>query len=219
MEQMEKPISDKVLKIITENYKEAFNKLNMESFDVYSFLNNEFKNTEDITKNYLFQFIFRSFYRLDNAGLTPEFKTRYFELLQEYRNKPIDLKAICFDLSDYKTRKGLSSIQFSFATKLANTIDNSYPIYDSEVIRLFNFKQPYSIKDKDKKLNHYLEQYDYILYASRELVKDEQLKSILNKMDVSFGESCIKMSDTKKLDSLMWGIGKVLKYKRNESRN
>jgi hypothetical protein len=56
-------------------------------------------------------FVFRSFYRLDNAGLTQEFKTRYFQLLQEYRNKPIDLKEICLDLSNYKTRKNLDSIQ------------------------------------------------------------------------------------------------------------
>lgn len=210
MQQLKPLLTEKVLKVIIENYKESFNKLNIENFDVYSFLNNEFRNTEDITKNYLFQFIFRSFYRLDNAGLTPEFKTRYFELLQEYRNKPIDLNAICLDLSDYKTRKGLNSIQFSFATKLANTIDNSYPIYDSEIIRLFNFKQPYSVKDKDIKLNQYLEQYDYILSTSKELITNAQVQLIFKEMNINFGESCIKMSKTKKLDTLMWGIGKVL---------
>jgi hypothetical protein len=202
-------LAEKVLKVIIENYKESFNKLNIESFDVYSFLNNEFKNTKDITRNYLFQFIFRSFYRLDNAGLTPEFKTRYFELLQEYRDKPIDLNAICIDLSDYKTRKGLNSIQFSFATKLANTIDDSYPIYDSEVIRLFNFKQPYRF-EKDEKIKIYLEQYDYILSTSKKLITNAQVQLIFKEMNINFGESCIKMSETKKLDTLMWGIGKVL---------
>jgi len=94
-------LTQKVLKAILENYEEAIKILNKESFDVYSFLNNEFQNTEDITKNNLYQFIFRSFYRLDNAGLTSELKSRYFELLQEYRTKPIDLKAICLDLSNY----------------------------------------------------------------------------------------------------------------------
>jgi hypothetical protein len=33
----------------------------------------------------VFQFTFRSFYRLDNAGLTPEFKSKYFALLEESR--------------------------------------------------------------------------------------------------------------------------------------
>lgn len=196
MQQLKQPLAEQILKILIENYKESFNKLNIESFDVYSFLNNEFKNTKDITRNYLFQFIFRSFYRLDNAGLTPEFKTIYFELLQEYRNKPIDLNAICLDLSDYKTRKGLNSIQFSFATKLANTIDDSYPIYDSEVIRLFNFKQPYRF-EKDEKIKIYLEQYDYILSTSKELITNAQVQLIFKEMDINFGESCIKMSEIK----------------------
>ena len=105
-------ITQKDLMTINENYKRAINKLSIESFDVYRFLNKEFKNTEGITKNNLFQFVFRSLHILDNAVLTPEFKTR----------------------------KDLNSIQFSFVTKFANIIDNQYPIYDSEVIKLFNFK-------------------------------------------------------------------------------
>ena len=83
----------------------------------------------------MFQFTYRSFYRLDNAGLTPEFKSRYFELLQEYRIKPIDLKDICVDLYEYKTRKGYNSVQFSFATKLANTIDENYSINEQNIIK------------------------------------------------------------------------------------
>jgi hypothetical protein len=206
-------LTQKVLKTIIDHHKQAIQGLNTESFDVYTFLNNEFKNTEDITKNYLFQFVFRSFYRLDNAGLTPEFKTRYFEILQEYRNKPIDLKAICLDLSNYKTRKDLNSIQFSFATKLANTIDDSYPIYDSEVIRLFNFKQPYYLKDKNEKIDKYLEQYNYILSTTKELLSNNEVHLILNSLNNFFGESSVKMGDIKKLDTLMWGVGKVLNEK------
>lgn len=203
-------LSQEIVNTILENKDEAFKKLSMESFDVYSFLNKEFKNTKDITKNYLFQFLFRSFYRLDNAGLTSELKTRYFELLQEYRNKPIDLKVICLDLNNYKTKKGLNSIQFSFATKLANTIDENYPIYDSEVIRLFNFKQPYSLKDKDEKIDKYLLQYKYIVEISQELVCNSYIKDIFKEMDLIFGSNCIEQGNIKKLDTLMWAIGKVI---------
>lgn len=202
-------LSQEIVNTILENKDEAFKKLSIESFDVYSFLNKEFRNTEDITKNYLFQFLFRSFYRLDNAGLTTELKTRYFELLQEYRNKPIDLKAICLDLNNYKTKKGLNSIQFSFATKLANTVDENYPIYDSEVIRLFNFKQPYSLKDKNEKIDKYLYQYKYIVEISQKLICNSYIKNIFQEMDSIFGNSCIEQGNIRKLDTLMWGIGKV----------
>ena len=109
-----KLLSQKILLTIKEIYIEAINKLSKEGFDVYGFINDEFKNTEDITKNHLFQFVFRSFYRLDNAGLTQEFKTRYFQLLQEYRNKPIDLKEICLDLSNYKKEFRFHSVFFCY---------------------------------------------------------------------------------------------------------
>ncbi len=209
MNEIKSLMTEKVLGTILNNYKKALDVLQKESFDVYNFIKEEYKKNDDITKNYLFHFVYRSFYRLDNAGLTPELKVRYFELLQEYRNKPIDLKAICLDLYEYKTRKDKNSIQFSFATKLANTIDSSYPIYDSEVIKLFNFKQPYRF-EKDRKIDVYLEQYQYILFSSNELIKNEKILTIFDEMNELFGNSCIDMSNIKKLDILMWGVGKVL---------
>lgn len=145
-----KLLSQKILFTIKENYIEAINKLSTESFDVYGFINDEFKNTEDITKNHLFQFVFRSFYRLDNAGLTQEFKTRYFQL-----------------------------------------------------------------KDKNEKIDKYLEQYSYITSTVQELLLNDEINCILNSLNNSFGESSTKMGEVKKLDTLMWGVGKVLKDKNN----
>ena len=152
LNQIRNLLTQQILTTILNKKSEAFNKIDIESFYVYNFLKDEFLKTEDITSNYLFQFTYRSFYRLDNAGLTKEFKRRYFELMQQYKTSDISLKNICIDLHNYKTKKDLNSVQFSFATKLANTIDETYPIYDSEVAKLFNFNQPYYLKDRDLKM-------------------------------------------------------------------
>ena len=130
------------------------------------------------------------------------------------KDKEIIEKSV-LDLSNYKTRKNLDSIQFSFVTKFANTIDNKYPIYDSEIIRLFNFKQPYYLKDKNEKIDKYLEQYSYITSTVQELLLNDEINCILNSLNNSFGESSTKMGEVKKLDTLMWGVGKVLKDKNN----
>jgi len=106
MNQIKTLMTEKVLSVILENKEKALKKLDAESFHVYNFIKEQFNQSKDINYNPLFQFTYRSFYGLDNAGLTPEFKKRYFELLQEYRTKPIDLKAICVDLYEYKTRRG-----------------------------------------------------------------------------------------------------------------
>jgi len=210
MNQIKPLMTEKVLATILDNKDKALKQLDVESFHVYDFIKEQFNQSKDINCNPLFQFTYRSFYRLDNAGLTPDFKKRYFELLQEYRTKPIDLKAICIDLYEYKTRKGLNSVQFSFVTKLANTINPNFSIYDSEVIKLFDFNQPYYLKDRDEKIDKYLEQYDYIQHVSKELIKNKDIQSIFLEMDSLFGDVCKSIGDIKKLDFLMWGVGKEL---------
>lgn len=209
MNQIKSLLTQQILTTILKKKEEAFRKLDVESFHVYNFLKEEFKKTNDIRENFLFQFTYRSFYGLDNAELTKEFKNRYFELMQEYRTTSIDLKEICIDLYNYRTQDGLNSVQFSFATKLANTIDDSYPIYDSEVAKIFNFNQPYYLKDIDEKIDKYLEQYSYIKYTSHELCSNEKISEVFLEMDSIYGEVCKSLDNIKKLDFLMWSVGRL----------
>lgn len=203
---------EKVLETIIKNKDAALNKLGIEDFDVCLFLNNEFKNSENITKNYLFQFIFRNYYDFANHDLTSELKIKYFELLQEYRNKEIDLQSIHLELNDKKNEKEFNILPFSFTTTLAYTIDKNYPIYDSEVIKIFNFSQPNYIENTDEIIDKYIEQYNYIFYTSKELILNSKIKEIFNEMNLLFGESCTKMTDNQKLCKLMRAIGQSIKY-------
>ncbi|RTQ93695.1 hypothetical protein [Lysinibacillus telephonicus] len=95
---------------INNNADFIVNSLDEESVAVYIFLYYEFLKS-DVTINPVFQFVFRSFYRLDNAGLTTEFKTEYFKLMQQYRNEAtIDTVEIVNKLYSCKRRKGDHSI-------------------------------------------------------------------------------------------------------------
>ncbi|MFJ7311829.1 hypothetical protein ACIQVE_03505 [Pseudomonas sp. NPDC098747] len=103
--------------------------LSTESVTVYRFLSERFK-TYDPAQDELFQFVFRSFYRLDSAGLTAAFKKRFFELMSSARLEGrADVGAITTELRDYPNLKGQQSLQFSFATKLAATISPHLPIH------------------------------------------------------------------------------------------
>ena len=115
-------------------------RIERESVDVYLFLAAQFERGP-VHDNSLFQFVYRSFYRLDNAGLTPKFKKEYFQCMQDARgSSSVDVEAIARKLYPIPNRKGQESLQFSFVTKLANTIDCKYPIYDGEIARYFDFK-------------------------------------------------------------------------------
>jgi hypothetical protein len=90
------PIPD--LSDIEGNADSIVRAIGREAVDVYGFLANEFARGS-VAGNYVFQFTYRSFYRLDNASLTPEFKSMYFALLEESRNvREIDLRRLVEDL-------------------------------------------------------------------------------------------------------------------------
>lgn len=126
---------------IEDNLKRIIDNIDQESIDVYNFLKDEFSKS-DVNNNHLFQFVFRSFYRIDNAGLTPEFKKEYFKILEEYRSKSkLNFEEVLRRLYEFPNRKGnKNTFQFSFVTKMFNTIDNSMPIYDSEVANVLFYE-------------------------------------------------------------------------------
>ena len=60
---------DEIAEWINIHSLEIIENIDQESVDVFNFLKTEYSKS-DVTKNHLFQFVYRSFFRLDNAGLT-----------------------------------------------------------------------------------------------------------------------------------------------------
>lgn len=73
---------EEIIQQIDEKQNEILSNLDPESIVVYSFIKNEYARG-NIQENHVFRFVFRSFYRLDNAGLSDDMKNRFFELLAE----------------------------------------------------------------------------------------------------------------------------------------
>lgn len=191
---------------------ELLQNLNQESIDVYNFLMDEFHKT-NVRYNHLFQFVFRSFYRLDNAGLTPEFFSKYFEIMELNRsNNSVDLRDILNPLYLIKNKKGHNSFQFSFATKLINTIDPNQPIYDSKVSKAI-YGVDYVISgDFDKKLEGYTRRYNLIKNTFSEILTNNSYASVFKVFDEAFPEN--RLNNTKKLDFLFWSYGKLISPKK-----
>jgi hypothetical protein len=181
-----------------------------ESVDVYLFLREQF-NKGPILKNHLFQFVYRSFYRLDNAGLTPEFKSEYFRLMDECRSsKCLDLRSLTKNLYEMPNRKGQNSLQFSFVTKLANTIDDDYPIYDSEVAKIFNFRPPSTYKTMDERLTIYLEFYDNLKNYYHELLNGNACETVFACFHERYpDDDYSRIPRLKLLDFFFWSAGKI----------
>lgn len=199
-----------------ENYStEIIENIDQESLDVYKFLKTEFKKS-NVNQNYLFQFVFRSFYRIDNAGLTPEFKKEYFKILEQYRNeKQFDFERVLLRLFSFPNRKGQNTFQFSFVTKMFNTIDDKMPIYDSEVAKMFSLSRPYQT-EFEIKLVKYLDQLNKIKSGYEQIIKQNLLQKTIGIFDNTFQD--YSLSEMKKLDFIFWSAGKI-KTVRNNKKN
>lgn len=182
--------------------------LKEESLAAYCFLHEQWGQGSAVD-NKLFQFVFRSFYRLDNAGLTDTFKERYFELLEASRVDGPDIETICTELYAIKNRKGQASLQFSFVTKLANMVNSELPIYDSEVAKMYGYKAPASSKPLNERMTHLLQFYDCLAADYQKILADGSLNESITHFDSTFARYTPLLSPSKKLDFIVWSAGKL----------
>ena len=133
-----------ITKKINEKQKHILSNINSRSVDNYIFIKKEFAKG-DILNNKEFQSRFKSFYRMNTAGLSIEQKKRFFELLSD---KEQNLEYILSELHKIPRINRSHSIQFSFATKLIHTVNNNKPIYDINIGKITDVKVKGSNKNE-----------------------------------------------------------------------
>jgi hypothetical protein len=168
-----------------------------ESIRVYEWL----EAHKEEPKNPVFQFVFRSYYRIDNAGLTSVWKARYFKFLSE---KERCLKTILEGLYHIPTKKKVKSLQFSFATKLLHTLDSTQPIYDSKVAEMLGLPVKKG-KDFAANINICIAVYESLRESEGQLLLDEGIKIRIAALKAHYNS---KISDEKALDFLLWSAGR-----------
>ena len=195
---------EELIQQIDEKQKDILSNLEFESIEVYSFIQTKYAQG-NIQKNFVFQFVFRRFYGMDNAGLSDDMKKCFFELLAK---KETDLKTILSELYEIPRKKGDKSMQFSFATKLLHTIDNDKPIYDTEIGSL-TYSKPKHSDDKDTTIRSYINLYNNLESLNAELLKNDKIQKVISEFRLQFDVDKEKVSDVKALDFIMWSLGKI----------
>lgn len=199
---------------IENNDKFVLDQIGHESICVYCFIKDNIFST-DVTNNYILQFVYRSFYGLDTAGLTPDFKKRYFELMQEYKTKSIDIKDILLNLYRIKNYKKQNTLQFSFVSKLANTIDHNLPIYDSEVAKYFKYSPASYLHSIENRIESYMTFYNILKIKYKTIIDENKLQIIRSNFKSKYlSSTSTAISESRILDFIFWSAGK-LKLKVN----
>lgn len=193
---------------INNNAESIIGNLKEESVVVYCFIKNQF-DEGNVSENKLLQFVFRSFYRIDNTGLTDDFKNRYFEILQSSKSNNPNLRVICNDLCEIKNQRGFESLQFSFVTKLANTVNSKFPIYDSKVAKMYSYRPLSSAKPIEDRLDSLESFYNFLLSDYSTILKNDSLSLALSEFDKKF-EKYKLIDNIKKLDFIVRSAGKLM---------
>jgi hypothetical protein len=195
---------------LNENARAIIEAIGREAVDVYLFLSDEFARGP-VTHNFLFQFAYRSFYRLDNAGLTREFKSAYFECMENARSRTIvDIATIVRDLAKFPNLKGQATLQFSFVTKLASTINPRYPMYDGQVAKCFGFPVPANYKSFETRLQAYLDFYESLQRFYEEVSLQGSMKEVVSLFESTYSPVASRVPAVKVLDFIFWSAGKTL---------
>jgi len=191
---------------IEQNIQSILKGVDLESVAVYLFLADDFARGS-VTERPLFQFVYRSFYRLDNAGLTQEFKKKYFELMEAARGKAVDIRRLAEVLFDIPNAKGQKSLQFSFVTKLAHTVDPKHALYDENIVKYFRFRSPNgSPKDFPNRIQPFLPFYQDLSRCYQRILGDGTLANAMH----SFRDTrSARVPDVKILDFIFHSAGRL----------
>jgi hypothetical protein len=189
-----------------------------ESVAVFAFLLDEFARGS-VDKNLVFQFAYRSFYALNNAGLTPDFTLEYFRIMEQHRGiSDIALEQVVTQLYSSPGRRGYKGLQFSFATKMANMINPNYPIYDSEVAGIFGFRPPYTTWSLEKRLAAYMTFYTKMQNTYKQIVNGNLMDQSRRLFRERYSQYTQKIPEVKVVDFIFWSAGKATRRRILEAK-
>ncbi len=156
-----------------------------------------------------FKRIFFKFYGFER-NFTQKHKEKYFTLFNS-KLKDISIEKIIKELMQVTEKKSCFLV---YASKLMHTFDNQLIIYDNYIKSMFCIKdvQEQNIELRIKKL---LTNYDSLVQRFKDFANYKNtsliLKEFRKELKVLFEDDHQLVSDTKLLDSILWGLVKLTK--------
>jgi len=159
-----------------------------------------------------FQLLYREYWRMNVASLGDDYYGRYFARMQSLRDEAIvDLDAALRELSVIPDRAGRSSLQFSFATKLLQTIDPRAPVYDTSSAAFYFFVPPVADKSVAARLDELLGFYGFLRDEYARVVHDGLLDVAVRRMRDRFRVGA-ELPDERIVDLLIWSTVSLLRH-------
>jgi hypothetical protein len=150
-----------------------------------------------------FQRVYRVYWRMNVARLSPAFYERYFDLLARgVRSGRVNLRTAARDrtvIGDDSKR----SLQFSFVTKLCHMVDRRLPVYDRFIAAFYFYAPPAADKPFDTRLDRLMEFYSFLQHEYARIIEHGLLDLALVRLRADFHLSDL-ITQERAIDWLLW---------------
>jgi hypothetical protein len=155
-----------------------------------------------------FKSVFSKFYGLNHAGLSKEWKEKYFCIMNEYRieDQKNPYEKILKELYCIKRLKGDYALEASFVTKLVSFKNESYPIFDKYVSSYFGIDVPKS-PDINFRIYRFTKNMMLLKSEYEEITQMDDFNSIRDQIE-DRDPRLKEVHPNRLIDILIWVIGK-----------
>jgi hypothetical protein len=192
-------------RLINENISILLGTINRKrDIDPYLTLAEMFK-AGSVYDNDEYQAVYRKYWQMNAARLSDSFCKYYFLVMEDCRHADrLSIENIVEALYNVASNsKGRKTIQFSFATKLLHTVDNTLPVYDNLEGDFYFLPQIKPSWNFSKKLAACLRSYDFLLREHKRVLDNGLLSESIRKFRVRFALPST-YTDQKVIDTVLW---------------
>jgi hypothetical protein len=146
---------------------------------------------------------YKSYWRLNGAGLSQDYCQAYFQHLQAgLNNNAPQLNILVNQLYQIPVRPNRHALQFSFCTKLCHMINRHSPIYDSKIRDFYNFETPSYSLSVQHRIALLIEFHQYLVHEYNRVLQNGLLTESIQAFRQRFNPQYF--TDIKVIDSLIW---------------
>jgi hypothetical protein len=156
-----------------------------------------------------FQTMYRDYWRMSLSRLGGLFYKRYFAYMEELKTRDADEAAIR-DIAMLSDTPERSSLQFSHATKLLNTIDSRQPVYDTHVTSFYFYVPPASDRPFETRLDALLEFYAFLRREYARVIEQKLLGPAIDQFRERVSADP-DLCDERVVDMLIWGFVSLMR--------
>lgn len=164
--------------------------------------------------SFVFRDAYKRFYGLERICGREGFEDAYFGILEaRYDSRAIEVEEVTRELQRWTSQQGgQETTEFSFASKLAHTIDPSLPIYDRNVLKFYMLRDADTSSGIDSKLRILMRTYRFLQREYKRVIEVGLLTPSIVALRERYKLPEL-FTDIKVIDTLIWKFVDLMRHR------